>query len=45
MSQDEYKELRERLTDDLTNLFIDDKYKVKGILKYDIMTGSLTYEK
>lgn len=45
MSQDEYKDLRDRLSDDLTLLLINGKYRVRGILKYDIMTGSLTYEK
>lgn len=45
MSDNEYKELRERLTDDLTELFIGDKYRVKGILKYNFMTGELIHEK
>lgn len=44
MSETEYKELRERLTDDLTNIFTDGKYRVKGTLRYDITTGELVYE-
>ena len=45
MSQEEYIELRQRLTNDLTNLFIEGKYRVKGTLKYDIMSGSVIYER
>ena len=45
MSKTEYEELKARLTDDLTNIFINGKYRVKGTLKYDIKTGSIIYEK
>lgn len=45
MSKTEFEELEARLIDDLTNLFTDGRYKVKGTLKCDIMTGRLIYEK
>ena len=45
MSDTEFKELRDRLYNDLSNLFINGKYRVRGILKYDIMTGFVNYEK
>lgn len=45
MSKTEYEELHKRLIADLTNIFINGRYRVKGTLKYDIMTGDLVYEK
>lgn len=44
MSKTEYEELKERLIDDLTNLFIDGKYRVKGRFKYNNITQELLYE-
>lgn len=44
MSDTEYKELKERLIDDLTNLFIEGKYRVKGRFKYNNITQELIYE-
>ena len=45
MSETEYEELKERLTADLTNIFINGRYRVKGTLKYDINTNEVVYEK
>jgi exonuclease VII large subunit len=44
MNQEEYKELRERLYNDLHYIFLEGKYQVKGSLRYDIYTGSIIYE-
>ena len=45
MSKTEYEELQARLTADLSNILLNGRYRVKGTLKYDIMTGDLVYEK
>ena len=44
MNEEEYKELRARLYDDLTNIFTNGKYQVKGSIRFDIRKQEVIYE-